>query len=535
MEFPRSQQTALLAHRLCPHLFPRAFPLVEEAVETAQFAGASPEQSVVDAAEREDGDDRLWTRLSSESEINLVEFSLSMLECLVQSDSDSDSDSEVAPSSSQRAASSIAATHLLSLESGIKIPPPAPSIKKVTFPSTSTSNQSAAALLRSQLKNVSAPSSNQTSSNPSLSTMLSVPPPTPFDFDVTFLGTGSAMPSKLRANSAILIKFPLAVGGHTDDAFSMLLDSGEGVSRQLFHSVSGDKTRFEASLLSIGIVWISHHHADHLCGLPQLVANIYRARWRHIRACARKKRNAAAMSHDAETKQYTAISDWPRVIVYASASSIAYIEYALNVSGLDEITDIQPLTNTVFAGATFPVYNRSQGRIQRLRSVAVYHCRESYGLVLDLWNGFKFVYSGDCRPSEALMGAGSDCDLLIHEATFADNCADHAVIKKHCTVSEALAVASSMRVKQLTILTHFSQRYAIRPLVIPDTTSALPISSSSSLDEPAGRKIPFAVAFDFLRFSFPSHCSVLPDVTASLGEALERVNAHLQKHQQLDT
>ena len=548
---------------------------MEAAVESAtQCSGLSKVDAIIESTEEEQVEEsRLWTRLSSDSDINIVEMNLNMFECsIVSSSSISSSNTSTAnqnmPRSSQQAAHSVAAKHLLCLESDVVSLPTITSSSSSSTPfivptveTATDTNQSAAAQLRVRLKKpqttISSSSISLSESVSAESTLLAlssiqVPPPTPFDFDFTFLGTGSAMPSKLRANSAILIKFPPVAGG-SEEPFSMLVDAGEGVSRQLFHSVSGNKDRFETSLLSIGIIWISHHHADHLCGLPQLVENIYRARWRRIRAMAKRKRNAKSLATDGGdsssshnnsehiVKQYTTITDWPRVIVYASASSIAYIEYVLNVSGLDDIVDIQPLTNTVFAGATFSVYNRSHGRIQRLRSVAVYHCRESYGLVLDLWNGFKFVYSGDCRPSAALIGAGGDCDLLIHEATFADDCADHAVIKKHSTVSEALAVAASMRVKQLTILTHFSQRYAIRPLIIPEIITATstpstmsqtsPPAQASSSVAPAmrpGRKVPFAVAFDFLRFSFPSHCAVLPEVTNCLGDALERVNTRLQ-------
>jgi hypothetical protein len=93
-------------------------------------------------------------------------------------------------------------------------------------------------------------------------------------------------------------------------------------------------------------------------------------------------------------------------------------------------------------------------------------------------------------------------------------------------VSEALAVAASMRVKQLTVLTHFSQRYAIRPFIIPESTTTTSPSVVPIRLQSEQKKVPFAVAFDFLHFSFPSHCTVLPEVTRLLGDVLEQVNSH---------
>ncbi len=103
-------------------------------------------------------------------------------------------------------------------------------------------------------------------------------------------------------------------------------------------------------------------------------------------------------------------------------------------------------------------------------------------------------FSGDTRPSDALVRAGRDSTLLVHEviglctlslpcighlllskfryqdysfnflywcryvilfmtrlnhskATFDDDMADHAISKRHCTVSEALSVGHRMKVR----------------------------------------------------------------------------------------
>ena len=68
------------------------------------------------------------------------------------------------------------------------------------------------------------------------------------------------------------------------------------------------------------------------------------------------------------------------------------------------------------------------------------------------------VYSGDTRPCDALVEAGKGSTVLLHEATHADDMGDKAKSDRHCTVEEAVDVASRMQCKH-TVLTHFSSRF----------------------------------------------------------------------------
>lgn len=71
---------------------------------------------------------------------------------------------------------------------------------------------------------------------------------------------------------------------------------------------------------------------------------------------------------------------------------------------------------------------------------------------------WKLVFSGDCRPSDALVRAGRGATLLIHEATFCDGMEEDARRKRHSTVSEAVGVGERMKAYRV-LLTHFSARY----------------------------------------------------------------------------
>lgn len=89
----------------------------------------------------------------------------------------------------------------------------------------------------------------------------------------------------------------------------------------------------------------------------------------------------------------------------------------------------------------------------------VKHCRESQAVTLSFPTGFKFSYSGDCRPSRRFAEIGRGSTVLLHEATFEDERQDHARVKKHSTIGEAIGVGKEMGARRI-ILTHFSQRYA---------------------------------------------------------------------------
>lgn len=90
------------------------------------------------------------------------------------------------------------------------------------------------------------------------------------------------------------------------------------------------------------------------------------------------------------------------------------------------------------------------------------HCVRAMAISISFANGFKFSYSGDCRPTTNFARMGSDSTVLVHEATFDDELQKDAVAKKHSTISEAIQVGVRMRARNI-VLTHFSQRFSKIP------------------------------------------------------------------------
>ena len=88
----------------------------------------------------------------------------------------------------------------------------------------------------------------------------------------------------------------------------------------------------------------------------------------------------------------------------------------------------------------------------------VVHCHGAKAVSLTFPTGFKFSYSGDCRPSRAFAAIGQGSTVLLHEATFDDELAGDARAKRHSTNSEAIGMGFAMKARRV-MLTHFSQRY----------------------------------------------------------------------------
>ena len=97
-------------------------------------------------------------------------------------------------------------------------------------------------------------------------------------------------------------------------------------------------------------------------------------------------------------------------------------------------------------------------------------------------NGFKFSYSGDCRPSSNFAAIGKGSTVLVHEATFDDEMRGDAIAKRHSTISEAVGVGVAMGARRV-ILTHFSQRYSKIPTMGDVQTSTVKLEEVEVDDE----------------------------------------------------
>ncbi|EXJ61806.1 hypothetical protein A1O7_02236 [Cladophialophora yegresii CBS 114405] len=325
--------------------------------------------------------------------------------------------------------------------------------------------------------------------------------------EIITLGTGSAAPSKYRNVSAVLLRMPQGMGNY-------LFDCGEGTLGQLKRLY--DAQQLDDVLFNLRAIWISHLHADHHLGTLSVLKAVHKTVGRLAGS--------------------EGVSPSPPYLL-SEINMLDYVDEYQSVLGLPTDALCTPVPcdasqGLLHRGEPFDI-GKNDSYIKEWRTVRVNHCHGAQAVSVTFKNGFKFSYSGDCRPSENFCDIGADSDVLVHEATFDDGMEGDARAKKHSTTGEAVGVALGMRAKNL-ILTHFSQRYQKMPVFssvkMPEPVSEgelldevdaemtngtnlinddvahepaqklAPTSSSSSWVEPdAARELPIAVAFDLMR------------------------------------
>ncbi|XP_033106695.1 zinc phosphodiesterase ELAC protein 2-like isoform X2 [Anneissia japonica] len=282
--------------------------------------------------------------------------------------------------------------------------------------------------------------------------------------EVLFLGTGSAMPNKERNVSCVLLNL-------SEDQ-TMILDAGEGSFAQMCRFYSN---QVEDVLFKLHCVFISHIHADHHVGLVQILRH-----WKQV-----------MISRGAEDRDLMLVGP-KRLLIWLN-------QYNRNCE--DFIHKVRFIELKDFSKEQDNIPRQGQALLKKLNltkfeTVPVIHCANAYGVAITHQDGWKIVYSGDTMPCQALVEAGMDADLLIHEATLEDGMEEDARLKRHSMTSEAIDIGVQMRAKFI-LLTHFSQRY-----------SKIPLFSDQFSDK-------VAVAFDNMKVSL-SDVHLLPKLIPAM-------------------
>ncbi|XP_066877949.1 zinc phosphodiesterase ELAC protein 2 isoform X1 [Kogia breviceps] len=257
--------------------------------------------------------------------------------------------------------------------------------------------------------------------------------------EVVFLGTGSAIPMKLRNVSSTLINI-------SSDA-SLLLDCGEGTFGQLCRHYGDEVDRLLGTLAA---VFVSHLHADHHTGLLNILLQRERALVSLGKPC-HPLLVVAPTQLRAWLQQYH--NQCQPLLHHVSIIPAKCLQKGAEVSNPKVERLISLLLETC--------------GLEEFQTCLVRHCKHAFGCALVHTSGWKVVYSGDTMPCEALVQMGKDATLLIHEATLEDGLEEEAAEKTHSTTSQAIGVGMRMNAG-FVMLNHFSQRYAKIPLFSPD-------------------------------------------------------------------
>jgi ribonuclease Z len=267
------------------------------------------------------------------------------------------------------------------------------------------------------------------------------------DLSLFFAGTAGSVPSARRGLPAVLVRR----GGDR-----LLFDCGEGTQRQLTRSVG---------LLDVDVVFITHFHADHWLGLPGMLKSFgLREREQPLTVYGPRGledlMRAMRVVYGRLPYKLSIVELAPTETVQRDGYLIAAIPvrhrggssygYALVEESRPGELDARMAEELgVSPGPDF-------GRLQRGETVAGVRPEQVMGPARE---GRKIVLSGDTSPCEALAIASHQADVLVHEATFAEEDLERARQTSHSTARQAAELARDAEVRLLA-LTHVSSRYA---------------------------------------------------------------------------
>lgn len=268
--------------------------------------------------------------------------------------------------------------------------------------------------------------------------------------EITFLGTGSAVPTVKRNHPAVLLKYK-------DE--TILFDCGEGTQRQF------RKAKLNACKLSR--IFISHWHGDHVLGLPGLMQTLY------FNGCGK----TIEIYGPKGTKHYFDLM----MNLFVNVGRVKFNVHEVSRGRIFETRDFVILAEEMNHGMqtrclAYSFVEKDKIRLDR-KKIAKLKLPNS-PLMNDLKNGKditidgkkikakdvsysekgkKFTIALDTRATSNLVELAENSDLFVCESTYLDE-EEMAKEYGHMTMKEAVRVAKEAKVKKL-VLMHFSQKY----------------------------------------------------------------------------
>jgi ribonuclease Z len=272
--------------------------------------------------------------------------------------------------------------------------------------------------------------------------------------ELTFLGTGSAMPTRQRNVAAAALRLP-------ERGELWLFDCGEGTQHRLLTTPLRPP--------QIRRVFFTHLHGDHVYGLPGLLTTLGML--------------GAELPVDLHGP-----SGLAELVDCTLRVSQSYCTFPLRVHELapgpvvrdgDVTVDCAQLAHVVSSFGFRIEEAPRPGRFDAARAAALgVPAGPAFGALkaggtLELPGGRQvrgadlcgpprpgrvLTLCGDSAPCEAAVELARGADLLVHEATFGEARREMAAARGHSTAAQAAEVARRAGARRL-VLTHFSARY----------------------------------------------------------------------------
>jgi ribonuclease Z len=275
------------------------------------------------------------------------------------------------------------------------------------------------------------------------------------DLAVTFLGTGGSVPSARRSTASVLV---------TRGGERLLFDCGEGTQRQMQRSLG---------LVQVDEIYITHFHADHVLGIPGLLKT-YDLTDRRVPLKVYGPPGLSELFQVfgplvgrlkfpldlVELGPGDAVErDGYEVRPFEAAHSARANGYALVEA--ERPGRFDPDAAAAAGVPEGPAY----AALQRGETVEGKAGPVTPDRVMGPSRpGRTVVITGDTAPSPTTVSAAADADLLVHDASFAEEEVQRAAETGHSTVGQAAAVAAEAHVKLLALV-HISSRYHVGKVI----------------------------------------------------------------------
>lgn len=290
---------------------------------------------------------------------------------------------------------------------------------------------------------------------------------------ITFLGTAAGKPTKDRNVTSIAIEL--------DNYEYILIDCGEGTQQQILKS----NLKFN----KLNSIYITHLHADHIFGLPGLLATINEYRTDELNIYGPigltnyinfNVKNPYCNVNNYKINIFESDEKYKKINKIIYKNNCYYLEcYFIHHDEFCYAYSITKSKNTpkINFKKLRPILDKYQPYIEKLNYNPIMKIIndlkqkkefnfDDYVLKLDDFiipeNNFKITICLDNNDTTNILNYVKKTDILIHECTYIfnnDNKMQNKAIKYgHSTNIMAAKLADKLKCNKL-ILTHFSNRY----------------------------------------------------------------------------
>ncbi|MEM4244675.1 MAG: ribonuclease Z [Candidatus Nanoarchaeia archaeon] len=266
---------------------------------------------------------------------------------------------------------------------------------------------------------------------------------------ITFLGTGSMVPTPKRNHTAILLSY---------GSENILVDCGEGTQKQLRLA--------KIAPTKITKILITHWHGDHVLGLPGLIQTLGANEYNKVLDIYGPKGSREFM-----TNMFKGFVNEFRIKMRINEIKegifIKNQQYSIEAKELDhsspclgysfieaEKRNVNVNYTKKFGLTRHPILRE----LQQGKNITWKGHRITADEATIVRKGKKITFILDTAYTKDAVKLAKDSDILICEATHLDELKEKTEEYKHLTSKQAAQIAKEAGVRKL-VITHFSQRY----------------------------------------------------------------------------